>query len=342
MIDPGRAAHLHAIKLGALVRDHLAASSSDVATSTAIEPAEFAGGAALRHGDEGWVLVADRPSLGPSRGLGGALAWAVRQGVTRLHVVVDEGEGSLARRATGFSLPVSVWRADGRSLVPAATVPLPPVARVPAHHREFESVIVAAGAEPTVEHGVLAGEVLGLEVCRVVDDPYTGATRLEVGVGAHDREAFLMLHGDRPTAEALADVVTSVRSHRADAASGHPLARLARERLLRAVVVTDPSLVGAVRVEAVPPPEPRTNLKDPVPCVAVAHCADGSTTVLVLTTGIDLDAVPTCVDARSATGIDRCEVVLPPRDAIELQHRLAALVVPQVALRTIDIASVRP
>ncbi len=54
----------------------------------------------------------------------------------------------------------------------------------------------------------------GLEVCRVVDDPATGAVRLEVGVGAHDREAFAIMHGDVPTVEALAGVVRAVAEHR--------------------------------------------------------------------------------------------------------------------------------
>ena len=63
----------------------------------------------------------------------------------------------------------------------------------------------------------------------------------------------------------------------ADVARSH--ARITGAPVVMTGRVADPSLVGAVRVEAVPPPEPRTNLKDPVPCVAVAHCADGSTTV---------------------------------------------------------------
>ena len=36
--------------------------------------------------------------------------------------------------------------------------------------------------------------------------------RVEVGVGRHDREAFAMVHGDLPTAEALASVVRQRRS----------------------------------------------------------------------------------------------------------------------------------
>ena len=56
----------------------------------------------------------------------------------------------------------------------------------------------AAGAEPVVEGGVLTGEVLGLEVARVVTD--AEGSRLEVGVGKHDRHAQRIMGGDVPTA----------------------------------------------------------------------------------------------------------------------------------------------
>ena len=91
---------------------------------------------------------------------------------------------------------------------------------------------------------MLAGEVRGLEVCRVVDDEALGTTRLEVGVGAHDREAFQMLHGDVPAVESLARIVDVVASHRRVDAPRHPLNRLAAERFIRWRVVEDPSLIG--------------------------------------------------------------------------------------------------
>ena len=170
--DPSRLARLHAVKLAALVRDH---------GVTDAVPHEFAGGAALAaHRDEVWILLAGTPG----HGLGGALAWALRRNAAHVHVVADEGAGTLARRAAGFSVPVSVWRVDGRALRPAVPDALPVPPEVSTDHLGLEAMIVAAGADPVVEHGVLAGEVAGLEVCRVVDDPFTGAVRLEVGVGA--------------------------------------------------------------------------------------------------------------------------------------------------------------
>ncbi|MEY4605412.1 MAG: hypothetical protein RLY45_172 [Actinomycetota bacterium] len=338
MSDPNRLAGLRAVKLAALVGDHLASTGENEA---ALRPGEFAPGAALLHDDESWVLVDDRPGALPSSGLGGPLAWAMRHGARRLHVVVDDGAGGLARRAAGFSLPVSVWTVSGRSLVAARSAPLPVPAQVPSSHLAFEHVIAAAGAEPVVEHGVLCGEVLGLEVCRVVDDPDTGGVRLDIGIGDHDREAFRLLHGERPPVEALADVVATVGMHRRDPTASHPLARLARERLLRAAVIRQPSCVGATSVVASPPPEPRPNLKDPVPCVAIAD-ADGGRRLLVLSTGVDLDAVPACVDARLATGIADCALVVPIRDAIPVQRMLAAAAVPPVEVLAIDMPPLQP
>lgn len=332
--DPSRLARLHAVKLAALVRDHGVVDAV---------PHDFAGGAALTvaapahdasqpdaavaDGAEAWVLLADRPG----HGLGGALAWALRRRAAHVHVVADEGTGALARRAAGFSLPVSVWQVDGRALRPAVAEALPASPPVPATHLGFEAMIVAAGADPVVEHGVLAGEVAGLEVCRVVDDPFTGAVRLEVGVGAHDREAFQMLHGDRPTADALAHVVRSVTQHRLHDVHGHPLARLAKERLLRDRLRWNPALVGATSVELMAPPAPRTNLKDAVPCAAVAE-VDGERVLVVCSAGVDLEAVPWAVDARIASGLERCVLALPTRDAIAVQHRLADAAAPPITV----------
>lgn len=327
--DPARLARLQAVKLSALVRDHGVDGDQ--------RQYEFTGGAALTVGDEAWVLLADRAG----RGLGGAVAWALRRGVSRLHVVADDGTGPLARRAAGFALPITVWTADGRTLRVAAPDPLPVAPPVPAAHLEFEAVIRAAGATPVVEHGVLSGEVAGLEVCRVVDDEFTGAVRLEVGVGAHDREAFLMLHGDRPTAPALADVVRSVAEHRLHDVHGHPLARLAKERLLRDRLVSAPHLVGASSVEVVQPPVPRTNLKDVVPCAAAA-VVDGQRVAVVCSAGVDLEAVPWAIDARVATGVERCLLVLPARDALEVQRLLAASASPAIELVPVDADPIAP
>ncbi len=320
MNDPSRLARLNAIKLAALVRDHQGGEPD-------LQPGEFAAGAGLVLDGEAWVLLADKPE----RGLGGAVAWALRQGCTALHVVAETATGLLARRAAGFVVPISVWYAEGRVLLPAVPEQLPGSPEVPATHREFFGLIADSGAEPREEFGVLFGEVAGLEVCRVVDDAHTGETRLEVGVGAHDREAFLALHGDRPSAPALAEIVQVVTKHRLHGATGHPLSKLGQERLLRWRLVHDPSLIGAAHVELAPPPVPRPNLKDPVPCCAVA-VIDGVPTAVVCTVGVDLDAVAYAIDARQSLGLESCVLVMPARDALDVQRLLAGATRPPIVI----------
>jgi hypothetical protein len=309
-------ARLNAVKLRVLVAEH---TGGDVAA----EVAEFEPGGALVHGGAAWVLLDEQPATR----LGAALAWALRQHVERLHVIAGAGTGVLARRAGEFDLPIEVWHAEGRALLPAVAEPHAPVPKLPAHHESFRGLIIEGGATPLVEHGALVGEVAGLEVCRVVDDPYLDTTRLEVGIGAHDREAFSMLHGDVPSVESLARVVGVVARHRRVGAPQHPLNTLAAERFLRWQIEHQPDLVGAARVTPAEPPVPRENLKDPVPCVATGATPDGAALVVVCSSGVELDLVPYAADARLAhcqPGVDtRLVVVTPLRDRLPVIVEIA-------------------
>ena len=317
-----RRSRLVGLKLRALVRDHLGDDSVPEAVG-------FAPGAALLHGDTAWVLLDDRPA----ERLGAALVWATRAGARSLHVIAEADTGVLARRAGAFSTPISVWWSEGRRLMAAVPAPLPvPAAASPAHEAMRE-LIIAGGATPLVEHGVLFGDVRGLEVCRVVDDPFDQGVRLDVGVGAHDREAFQMMHGDVPTVESLARIVDAVALQRRVDASPHPLNRLAAERFVRWRIEQDPGLVGAIQIRPVPPPLPRLNLKDPTPCVAAGTDRQGRPMVVVCSTGVELDLVPFATDARSAAeaadpGVaDEVRLVLatPSRDRLPAIDQIAAL-----------------
>jgi hypothetical protein len=291
-------------------------------------PSPYAGGAALLAGHDGWVLLEHRPA----RGLGGALAWADQQGVG-LNVVADRDTGLLARRAAAFERAPTVWQIDDRALVPAVAAPLRVPPALPAGARELIPVIEAAGAEPVEEHGVLTGEVAGLEVCRVVPVDSAGGVRLDVGIGPHDREAFRLVHGDDLSGaaliEALAEVVRSVGVHRRPGAPPHPLNRIARERAVRHELIRRPELIGLAELAVAPPPVPRISVKDASPCVATGRTADGEDVVVVCSAGVDLDLVPFAADAREALGPATAPLLVALRaaDVQPVTERLAARLV---------------
>lgn len=312
-MDPELKARLYGIKLVALVREHFGE----------IEPTDQIGlsvGAAMTANDASWVLIEEKPA----RGLGVALAWASRHGVRELHVLASDHTTTLARRASGFGISITVWQVDGITMTKVQSESAPREIDVTPGHDVFIQTITDSGADVIIEHGVITGEVRGLEVCRVVTDAYTGVHRLEVGVGAHDREAFGMMHGDTPTSQSLQRIVDVVRKHRTPGADPHPLNRLGAERALRTLVIEQPELIGATSLRAVASASPRPNLKDPIPCVALGENVAGQPVVAVFSTGIDLDVIPFAVDARlyHAEPDTELVVVVPQRDVSPVTTRL--------------------
>ena len=93
---------------------------------------------------------------------------------------------------------------------------------MPAGHESLRALIVQGGATPVIEHGMLIGEVRGLEVCRVVDRRFHRVAQVEVGIGQHDREAFQLCTVTFPTIEALRKVVPPLAPHRQEGAAPHP------------------------------------------------------------------------------------------------------------------------
>ena len=184
-------------------------------------------------------------------------------------------------------------------------------------------MLLAAGIDVTIEHGEIRGELRGLEIARVVESE--DGTRLEVGVGRHDREAFTMVHGDLPTAQALDSVIASVDAVRRADAEAHPLRRLAPEGWLRWRVLQDPDLIGARDLAPVEPPVARDSVKDVGASIAVGTDQGGRSMVVACSVGIDLDVVPTAADARALHDPDaRVVIVVPERDDHPATRRLAA------------------
>jgi len=318
-LDPEQRAGLHRAKLRALVTSRFGADGD----TTARTPVPFGGGAGLVGGATAWVLIESS-----TFGLGSALAWAAQQSATDLHVIAS-GEASskatsFARQASYFADPPSVWAVEGADLVPAVPAPVPSPSVPPPLALALADQIKDAGLDVVVEHGVVSGEVFGLEVARVVLDDDISA-RIEVGVGPNDRDAFAMMHGGLSTPAALKTVADAVRAERRPGRPSHPLNRLAAERWLRAQLLADPHRLGGWTLVPVPGLEPRASLNDRLPAFALGHDDQGVPVVVACSVGIDLDLVPLAADARGALEPEaRLVLAMPARDVHAATRRMAA------------------
>jgi hypothetical protein len=299
-------------------------------------PTVFPGGAAFvltppeGPGPIGWVLLDEQPAVG----LGRALSWAEARGTAVLHVLAEAAADVLARRASQFTRPPTVWWVEGRSVRPAERAAVHVAAEPPADALDLVPLLADAGVEIVVEHGSVVGELRGLEIARVVVDD--GGAHVEVGVGRHDREAFAIIHGDVPAPTALARVFDEVRRHRRSDAPPHPLGRLAAERWLRAAVVAHPGLVDALDLVAAESTVARRSVKDPVPAIAFGRDAGGAPVVVACSVGVDLDLVPAAADARLTIAPDaRLVLVVPERDVHPVTVRLAAALVSAAEIRAV-------
>ena len=292
----------------------------------------FPGGAARRaaKSTRAWVLIDD----GSPRRFGAALAWAWSRGAdfADLHLLVEgaEAAGVVARRAAEMASAPSVWVVSGRSLTPAQPAPADLPEAADPDILPYLTLLRAHGVEPVVEHGVLRGEVLGLEVARLIDG------RLEVGVGRHDRYARAMLGRDENPGRALDEAVAAVSDRRRPGAGSHPANTLARSRWLRAVVCAAPGLVGATVLTAVAPPLPLADLTDngAVPCVGLGP--DGDPVVVVCSTGVDPDLVPSAADSRRIYLPEaRLVIVVPEGDDHPVTRALAGALARPAEVRTV-------
>jgi hypothetical protein len=327
MADARRTSLLTA-KLTALVRSRW--------PDAELTPRPFAAGAsciaASKAGVPGWLLIDERtvdadpldggadqgPTLPPGWA-GGAVVWGHRNSVTELHLIADGASDGDCRRIAALRTPPSLWRSEGRELIPVATATVATtpraVAEVDPRVLQFVALIEAAGAEAIVDHGVLRAELLGLECATAEIDPSTGEVSLAIGVGRHDRLANAMMRGDVDPSLALREAVDAVRSFRAPGAPPHPANQLARSRWLRSVLVAQPSMVGCAELAAIPGLEP-PRLKIGSCALLLGHTDGGAPVLIGASVGIDLDAPVTVAAVARELDISDVRLVVPAADAV--------------------------
>ena len=272
----------------------------------------FPSGATVDDGTTGWVLS----ESGDVRILGGALAWAARADLARLWLVVEDAAdavlGDLARMASRLVRPVAVMGLDGTDPIEIGQAPMPVELGVPAGLETLIATIEVAGCDVVVEQGIVRGDWLGLEVCRVEVD--AGGPRLAVGVGRFDREITQLTYAALSAPAALARVVELISEHRRPGAPTHPMRDLCRERWLRCALVAAPSLVGATTLSPVEATVPRDNLRDPNAAMAAGLDVDGRLVVVAATVGADLGALLVADDTRARIDAGASLVVAHPAE----------------------------
>jgi hypothetical protein len=296
------------------------------------------GGAAASRDGVAWVA----PSAEQPVAVGAALAWATRHDADRVHLFVDangaaaEDLPAVARRGSLFAPPVAVFSIDGPEASFVEPAPPEPIAVPAPCTAEQRLLLEQAGVEVVVENGEVVGEILGLEIAHVVIDP-DGTSRLEVGVGRFDREAFALLHGELSPPEALASAIEQVGAVRRPGAEPHPINRVARERWLRSHLISNPGLVGATTLRPADATRHRAGLRDATIAVAVGERGDGTDIVVAASVGVDLEAVPDAADARLRHAPDaELVVVIPPRDDHAVTRDLATMLARPAEVVTVD------
>lgn len=304
----GARARLTVARLAALTRDHL--GLTDVVTTP------VPGGAVSRCDGRVAAMAADGSQRSVTSTVAAALVWADRTAAGSVDLFGDaEAAGALARCAGHLSAPPDCWSVDGKDASPAVPVPLPEWPALPSDVAALADEIRAGGADVVVQHGIVIGEVEGLEVARAV--AHEDGARFHVGVGAVDQEAWAIMGETIGIAPATADlerIVAEVRRHRPGDGS-HPFARFCPEGALKARLVRDPSIVGAATLAPVPTPDPRPDLRTPWPSAAAGDDLDGEPLLVVCSVGIHPDAVVTAAEMRAVDDRQpRTIVVVPERD----------------------------
>ena len=125
-------------------------------------------------------------------------------------------------------------------------------------------------------------------------------------------------------------------------APAHPANTLARSRWLRSVVCAHPALAGAAELDPVAPPLPAADLTDNAAVPGLGVAPDGGPLVVVCSTGVDPDVVPTAADSRAQYRPDAdLVVVVPEGDDHPLTAALAAALARPATLRTVPGAGKR-
>ncbi|MCB1255996.1 MAG: hypothetical protein KDB26_02775 [Microthrixaceae bacterium] len=339
-LSPEQRQRLAKAKLSSLVRDLGVPDALDALD--AADP-QVRGSLTGLMAPSGSAFVASE--FGTPHDVAAALSWALKVGSAHLTMFVDFDAGAAARFASYFAhgpeFTVTVRGVAGSTSAPADADLIPELIVTPEPPEGLIEQWRAMDLEIVNEHGVTRGEVLGLEVARLVVWPSeTGGDdqlHMEVGVGRFDRDAVWAVNDGQNIDKALIETVRIARASRFPGAPPHPLQRLNRERWLRSMIIRDPSLVGASHLAAVGMTTEPAGMKDAHPAAAFGVDDDGNPMLVVASAGVDLSVVPLAADLQAALDPTAELVLAVPRgDVHPIQVRLASMLQPQASVIALD------
>lgn len=233
----------------------------------------------------------------------------------------------LARIGQLFAPEVRVWVVEGTEVVEVSPAPAPSRPAAPwAEAADLVALLADVGLELSPEPGMVLGEVAGLEVARVTLE--NGEPHVAVGVGRFDQEMSAVAQSELRQREAIERAADLVRLARTTGGTTHPMARLARERSLRAHLIDQPGLVGASALAATPGLWVRHGLRTPMPAAALGTDESGRALIVVCSAGVDTDLVPAALELAAETDpAARVVLALSEADVVPSTRRVAALAV---------------
>ena len=308
---PDRRASLWAAKL----RGSLARYWPDAVVSEVVD-LPFGSAVVSQDGATAWVVL----ELPVAASLGGVLAWAAKSApsASTVHALLPSDmtiwrypAGVWARLASYFDVDCHIHELTPQGCAEVSPTLLAGKSDAPDGARALRDVLAEARLEVVEEAGIIRGEVLGLEVARIMElgaehralagldleaadsDPMFG---IDIGVGKFDQEIGRMLQTETVPVAALTRTADYVRLNRSVDAGPHPLAMLCRERWLRIdwLAQRGIDLDDACFVE---PPIEREALRESSICGVLIDNA-----LHAFATGIDLDTIPQVADMAA-----RCE-----------------------------------
>ncbi|MEE2682544.1 MAG: hypothetical protein VYD77_01255 [Actinomycetota bacterium] len=298
MIDVERRAELNQAKLNGLLKKTF--------PDEVFEPIYSKSGSIFSNGKQRFLYAPDE-RVSPL-----VIALATETDELQTNLVVDKREAVLLQQTHGLSAEITLWIVDNDRVVQHPDSVIDERREINVLSEDFKELLKASGCDVVQEHGVLKGEIKGLEVARVVIND-EGQQVLRVGVGAYDQEAHKIFDSQQTPEEKLFRIVSQVMEYRNQKSEPHPLNRAARAKWMIAEIIATSENFDLEEVQPLSMLEEIDTVTESHPAAAIGRTGAGSV-LIVASSGIDLQTIPVAAGLLVSTGAEEIWIALSPKD----------------------------